>query len=98
MMIPSGAIVLDTNVISELARPQPNKAVVEFLSAASTQTFITTIVLGEIYLGVEILPDGRRKAELRRHADAMRAAYRRRTIGFSPESAQNYALSVAEMR
>lgn len=98
MIKPSGPIVLDTNVVSELARPQPNEVVVEFLRAVSPRTFITTIVLAELYLGVEILAAGHRKRELRRHADAVRAAYHRRTVALTSEVAQNYARGVAEMR
>lgn len=54
--------------------------------------------MGELYLGVAFLPDGRRKDELRRHADSVRRAYRQRTIPLTVEIAQNYASSVAEMR
>ena len=73
-------IVLDTNVISELARPRPDAAIVEFLRRVSHRTLITSVVLGELYLGVEILPAGRRKDALRRHADGVRDAYRERTL------------------
>ncbi|WP_022873373.1 PIN domain-containing protein [Nesterenkonia alba] len=91
-------IVLDTNVVSELARPRPDPEVVSFLRRISHRTLITTVVLGEIYLGVELTHEGRRKAELRRHADSVRDAYRQRTIPFTAAAAQHYAASVAHLR
>lgn len=91
-------IVLDTNVVSELARPRPDPEVVAYLRRVSHRTLITTVVLGEIYLGVELLDEGRRKVELRRHADSVREAYRRRTIPFTADAAQHYAASVAQLK
>lgn len=42
-------IVVDTNVISEVMRPQPSPLVLSWLNArGSSQLFVTTVTLAEI--------------------------------------------------
>jgi predicted nucleic acid-binding protein len=58
-------IILDTNVVSELMKPRPNAAVLEWLTGQSRDSLRTTsITKAEILYGVVRLPDGRRKADL----------------------------------
>ncbi len=57
--------LLDTNVVSEWARPQPNPGVSAWLDAADENSlFISVIALGEIRLGIETLPNGVRRNRL----------------------------------
>lgn len=65
-------IVLDTNVLSELIRPQPEPNVVAWLRAqARSLLFTTAISRGEMLLGVLMLPDGQRKRRLLREVQAI---------------------------
>jgi predicted nucleic acid-binding protein len=58
-------IILDTNVISELARAKPEATVVAWLDAqASTQVATTSITLAELLYGIARLPRGRRREQL----------------------------------
>jgi predicted nucleic acid-binding protein len=58
--------LLDTNVISELVRPKPSKAVlIWFDSIPSEALHISVLTLGEIRKGVEGMPDGVRREKLR---------------------------------
>ncbi len=58
-------IVLDTNVLSELMRPNAADPVARWISDHFVaQLFITTVTQAEIYLGIELLPPGRRKSGL----------------------------------
>lgn len=58
-------IVLDTNVVSELARLRPDPAVIEWVDAHdSSELVITALTAAEIRSGVALLPDGRRKQEI----------------------------------
>ncbi|MBS0194807.1 MAG: type II toxin-antitoxin system VapC family toxin [Proteobacteria bacterium] len=60
-------IVLDTNVLSELLRPQPAPGVVAWLrTQARMSLFTTAITRAEMLYGVLVLPDGRRKLRLQR--------------------------------
>jgi predicted nucleic acid-binding protein len=58
-------IVLDTNVISELARKVPDPGVLSWLDSLEVSEVVTTaITAAELRYGVARLPDGHRKREL----------------------------------
>lgn len=47
--------LLDTNVISELRRPNPHKAVLKWIAGISAdQLFLSAVTIGEIQAGIEI--------------------------------------------
>ena len=57
--------LLDTNVISELKRPKPNKHVVDwFASVTNESLYLSVLTLGEIRKGIGKLPDSQRKQAL----------------------------------
>lgn len=59
-------ILLDTNVISEPLRRAPDKRVVEWIDAQPLETlYLSAITVAELRAGVALLPDGRRKEDLR---------------------------------
>ncbi len=58
-------IILDTNVISEIMKPHPEQAVVEWLDAQNLRSLhVTSINLMELRFGVHKLPEGKRKKAL----------------------------------
>lgn len=58
-------IVLDTNVLSEILRPSPAREVMAWMaSQPNTSIFTTTITMGELLYGMQLMPEGQRKAEL----------------------------------
>jgi predicted nucleic acid-binding protein len=58
--------LLDTNVISELVRPKPTKAVLAWFENIPSEALnISVLTLGEIRKGVEHMPDGARLEKLR---------------------------------
>lgn len=62
-------ILLDTNVVSETVRPEPDGRVLAFL-AADHQFWLSTSVIHELDFGVKMLPVGRRRDRI---AAAMRS-------------------------
>ncbi len=57
--------LIDTNVISEFVRPKPNGEVIRLLEAGAPDAlFASVITLGEIRLGIEDLPPGKRRSQL----------------------------------
>ena len=59
------SFLIDTNVISEVAKPHPNPQVVAFLHETDEdRLFISVVVLGELRRGVALKADGRAKASL----------------------------------
>lgn len=58
-------VVLDTNVISELFRPEPDPTVMAWVGRLpGADLFTTAVTRGELLFGVYCMPDGRRKADL----------------------------------
>ena len=57
--------ILDTNVISELTKTNPNPKVLDFLnSLAEEDIYLSSITIGEIYFGIQKLPHGKKKEKL----------------------------------
>jgi tRNA(fMet)-specific endonuclease VapC len=57
--------LLDTNVISELIKKQPNPTVIQWVDEQNpTHVYLSVITIGEIRKGIEKLPTSERKATL----------------------------------
>lgn len=57
--------VLDTNVISERLRPNPDEHVALWMDSQPSGTlYLPTIVIGEVAAGIESLAAGRRRDRL----------------------------------
>jgi predicted nucleic acid-binding protein len=57
--------LLDTNVVSELRKPKPDRKVVAFVAAQpGRQLFLSDVTLGEIAYGIEQIADPVRRADL----------------------------------
>ncbi len=57
--------LLDTNVLSEMIRPEPAAAVGRWVTERPERSFyISVITWGELKRGITALPDGKRKAQL----------------------------------
>jgi toxin FitB len=64
-------IILDTNVVSETMRLTPSPMVLEWLSKHQDQLYSTSITVGEVFYGIELLPQGKRRNELLAGAERM---------------------------
>jgi len=57
--------LLDTNILSELRRPSPERKVVAFIAGQPLDSlYISSITLAEIRFGIELVADATRRAEL----------------------------------
>ena len=57
--------LLDTNVLSELRRPKPNRKVVAFIAAQPLELlYVSAVTLAEIRFGIEVVTDATKRAEL----------------------------------
>ncbi|OGU20268.1 MAG: plasmid stabilization protein [Hydrogenophilales bacterium RIFOXYD1_FULL_62_11] len=86
-------IVVDTNVISEVMRPQPSSQVLSWLNTQdSNQLFITTVTLAEIGYGLRVLPEGQRRWQLHsRFEQFVAQAFEERVLDFTGAAARAYA-------
>ena len=86
-------IVLDTNVLSELMRPNPSFRVITWMQQRPRpQMAVTAITEAEIFYGVELLPLGKRRNQFLSGAESMFAEdFGGRTLPFDSEAARLYA-------
>jgi toxin FitB len=93
-------IVLDTNVLSEMMRLEPDPTVVAWFSAQpSTGLFTTTITQAEILYGIELLAPVGRRSRLANVAREMFATdFAGRIFSFDQPAAQAYAEIAATRR
>lgn len=56
--------LLDSNIISEPSKPEPNRKIIELLKENSDFSAISTVSYFEMLHGILILPDGKRKERL----------------------------------
>ena len=92
-------IFLDTNVLSELMRPQPNPAVVAWVNAQSSGAHVSAVTQAEISLGIALLPEGKRRDALAVAARQMfEEDFAARCLPFDSMVAEHFARLVAERR
>lgn len=93
-------IVVDTNVISEMMRGEPDPAVLAWVAAQPRALLYTThINQAEILYGIAALPEGRRRAALATAAEAMFAEdFAGRVLPFEAAAAARYPSIVLARR
>lgn len=86
-------ILLDTNVISELMRPQPDASVFAWIAKQPRRTVYTTSVTqAEIFYGIAVLPEGERKIAFGAEAERMfRDDFAAGPLAFDAAAAIHYA-------
>jgi len=90
-------VLLDTNVLSELIRPQPSSMVLAWFSQQKDTEFYTSaITQAELLLGVALLPGGKRRDAI---AGAVEQMFDQDFVGrclpFDELAAHEYAALVA---
>lgn len=93
-------IVLDTNVVSEVLRPAPERRVLEwFAGQPRASLFVTTVTRGEILYGIRLLQDGQRKRRLWEAAQAIfNEDFAGQVLSFDSEAADDFADIAARRR
>jgi toxin FitB len=93
-------ILLDTNVLSEVMRREPSAIVLRWLDAQPVeQMWVCAISRAEIFLGITLLPEGKRRDDLRLAALGMFSEdFNNRCLSFDAFAADAYAEIVTERR
>ena len=88
-------IVVDTNIIAELMRPEPHEAVVRWsIAQVPSDLYTTAITVAEVLYGIERLPSGRRKTLLRETAAEVFTTFADHVLPFDAGAAAEYPLVV----
>ena len=92
-------IVLDTNVLSELMKESPNATVWQWLQGNPDEELCATaITAAEIHDGIEQMPVGRRRRQVREAADVAFAVVEGDLLSFTAEAAMAYSVVVRDRR
>ena len=86
-------ILLDTNVVSELMRPEASPVVLKWFSRQHAQEIYgSSINLAEVFYGIELLTGGKRRHELLAGAERMfTRVLAGRVFAFEDEAAHAFA-------
>lgn len=86
-------IILDTNVVSEAMRPEPDPGVLDWIQAQLLETlFLSAITVAELRAGIESSPEGRKKKILRENLESrFLPLFTGRVLGFDSSCTQAYA-------
>jgi predicted nucleic acid-binding protein len=87
--------LVDANILSEPTKPQPATHVVDWLRRNNHLLALSPIVLGEIELGILLLPMGRRRSRLLKW---YAGANQWRTVDFDSATASEWAKLLFELR
>ena len=85
-------ILLDTNVVSEAMKPEPNPVVRAWLNDQAAETlYLSSVTLAELLFGIAALPSGKRKEMLALTLEGLMGLFKDRVLPFDVEAARHYA-------
>jgi len=92
--------LLDTNVLSELRRPKPDRKVVAFIAAQPLELlYVSAVTLAEIRFGIEVVADATKRAELNDWlAHKVRPMFEQRVLPVTEEIMFKWRLLVEDGR
>ena len=88
--------LLDTNVVSELRRPQPEPRVLSFIAAATLDDlYLSDVTMAEIRFGIERVSDPLKRAEIASWLDhVLRPMFGRRVLPITEDVILRWRLIV----
>lgn len=93
-------ILLDTNVISEAQRREPNAHVLDWLDRQALETlYLSTITVAELRAGIALLPVGKRRDNLHENLEKyLLPMFVNRVLSFDMACTKTYADLLAKSR
>lgn len=92
--------LLDTNILSELRRPKPERKVIAFVTAQPLELlYVSAVTFAEIRFGIELVTDAGRRAELHDWlAHKVRPMFEQRVLAFTEDIMLKWRVLVEEGR
>lgn len=86
-------IVLDTNIISELWRIEPNPSVLSWIDAQMVETlYLSAVTVAELRYGLATMPAGKRRAVYQKRLEQeVLPVFTGRVLAFDLEASRMYA-------
>jgi predicted nucleic acid-binding protein len=84
--------LLDTCVLSELVKPQPEPAVLAWMSTRTeSELFVSAMTLAELHRGVRKLSESKRRTELTTWLQQLELGFEDRVLPFDQHAAHTWA-------
>ncbi len=92
--------LLDTNILSELRRPKPERKVLAFVAAQPLELFyVSAVTFAEIRFGIELVTDANRRAQLNDWlAHRVRPMFEQRVLAITEDIMFKWRLLVEDGR
>jgi predicted nucleic acid-binding protein len=90
--------LLDTNTLSELTKPSRYPVLLDWLEANESESLLSAISIAEMVLGIEALPEGKKRRRLERALGFLREDYAGRVLDFTEGVAVEWGKLVAAAR
>jgi len=92
--------LLDTNILSELRRPKPERKVLAFVAAQPLERlYVSSVTFAEIRFGIELVTDANRRAELNDWlAPTVRSTFEQRVLAITEDIMFKWRLLIEDGR
>jgi len=90
--------LVDTNVLSEPTKPQPNPQVEKWIADHEADFYTSSVVMAELLNGLEKLPESGRKRRLAQQIEKLVEKLGGRTLSFNLRVAREWVRLQAELR
>ncbi len=92
-------ILLDTNIFSEMMKPHTDLHVASWIQEQQVEDlFFSTVSMAEIYGGIEMLPDGKRKEHMKLRAEAILGLFGNQVLSFGEMTAVVFGEILAQRK
>lgn len=89
---PKRGFLLDTNLISEVCKKEPNEAVLNWLGQNATDLYLSVVTIEEMRFGQFMMPKGKKQAALKQMIDSLLETYATKMLSFDPHAAAQCAI------
>ena len=90
--------LLDSNVVSELSKEKPAPKAIAWVRSNHRDCFLSSITIGELVKGLELLPEGKKRRRLSRELRFLQEDYRDRILSYDELTAVEWGRLYAAAR
>lgn len=90
--------LVDTNILSEPAKPQPNERVEKWIADHNANFYTSSLVIAELLNGLERLPESERKRNVGQRIERLIGRLGGRVLSFNVRVAREWVRLQAELR
>lgn len=83
--------LVDTNVVSEICKQEPDSRVIEWLGKNDGGLYLSVVTIEEMRFGEFMMPKGKRRSKLGKMIDTLVESYAGKTLCFDVVSAEKCA-------